>query len=339
MKTNLTEKLTLFGVIFCLLFAGFFAINARRTAGATATPPFLWLDSPLNGSTVSGTTVNVSGWALDNDQQIETAISKVEILVDGAKVGNATYGNQRDDVCIVYPNRVGCPNVGFKYAWDTTTLSNGQYTLSIIATDSDTPPHILQKDFTITVNNTLVPTVSITAFPNPITYNSATILTYIIGGGAATSCLFSDAGSGSVSGSDVTAGSHNITTSNLTATSKFTITCTGPGGASAPASVTVTVNTAQVVSPDGSLVLIDQTVYLITNGTRRAFPTPEVFFSYGYTFAQVTPAKSGDLALPEGPVMTLASTSHSDQSHIFISPPFPLTFIGNLGDRRHLPKL
>ena len=44
-------------------------------------------------------------------------------------------------------------------------------------------------------------------------------------------------------------------------------------------------------------------VYLIQNGIRRGFPTPEVFFSYGYKFSEVGRATSEDLALPEGEIV------------------------------------
>jgi hypothetical protein len=56
--------------------------------------------------------VTVSGWALDNTSAIGTAISSVQVKLDGVVVGTATYGVSRPDVCSLSSGRVGCPNVG-----------------------------------------------------------------------------------------------------------------------------------------------------------------------------------------------------------------------------------
>ena len=71
-------------------------------------PPVTYIDVPVAGSTVSGT-VTVSGWAIDNVTAVGTAISSLQVLVDGNIAGNATYGVSRPDVCAVYPSRPGCP--------------------------------------------------------------------------------------------------------------------------------------------------------------------------------------------------------------------------------------
>jgi hypothetical protein len=76
-----------------------------------AMPPTVFIDAPTQGSTVSGI-VNVSGWAVDNAFAVGTAISIVQVQVDGTVVGTATYGLSRPDVCAVYPGRPRCPNVG-----------------------------------------------------------------------------------------------------------------------------------------------------------------------------------------------------------------------------------
>jgi hypothetical protein len=153
-NSQILRKAAMIAVLLCAFF-GLSRINA--TKAATAFTPSAFLDLPVSGATVSGAAVNVEGWALDNIGQIETAISKVEVYVDGTKIGNATYGIPRPDVCKVYPNRVGCPNVGFQYTWDTTVLSNGQHFLSIFVTDNDATPHLLQLNWTngfaVTVSN------------------------------------------------------------------------------------------------------------------------------------------------------------------------------------------
>lgn len=56
-------------------------------------------------------------------------------------------------------------------------------------------------------------------------------------------------------------------------------------------------------NPEGTLVLANQTVFLISNWMRQPFRSEAVFYSYGYKFEDVNQALPGDLALPEGPVM------------------------------------
>ena len=93
-------------------------------------PPTVFIDAPTSGATVSGI-VTVSGWAVDNAAAVGTAISNVQIKVDGTFVGTATYGLSRPDVCAVYPGRPGCPNVGYSYSLNTTTLSVGTHTITV----------------------------------------------------------------------------------------------------------------------------------------------------------------------------------------------------------------
>ncbi len=94
-------------------------------AVASSTHIGIGLSSTATLSAVSA----VGGWALDD----HSAISEVDVLVDGVQVGIATYGGVRTDVCAVYPGRAGCPLVGWNYVLDTTQLTNGAHTLGITA--------------------------------------------------------------------------------------------------------------------------------------------------------------------------------------------------------------
>lgn len=97
---------------------------------AAPDPMHLTIDTFASG-TLSGTG-NLFGWAVSDD----AAISAVAVWIDGAPFGNASYGDSRNDVCAIYQNRLGCPNVGWHLAVDTTKLSNGSHTVSAIATSS-----------------------------------------------------------------------------------------------------------------------------------------------------------------------------------------------------------
>ncbi|TSA44630.1 hypothetical protein D4R52_03945, partial [bacterium] len=63
------------------------------------------------------------------------------------------------------------------------------------------------------------------------------------------------------------------------------------------------VHQAVAASSDGYLVVDHGVVYFVSGSQRRPFRSPEVFYSQGYSFGQVSAATAGDLALAVGPVM------------------------------------
>ena len=84
--------------------------------------PFGYLDAPREGEIIAvGNVAIVGGWALD-----DTGISRVEIYIDGAKVGDATYGALREDVFNVFPG-YNNHNAGYNWEWDTSGYSIGEH--------------------------------------------------------------------------------------------------------------------------------------------------------------------------------------------------------------------
>ena len=115
----------------------FFLLLPVVCAGASSTTsPFIYIDSIASGATISGTT-SIAGWAIDSNTSVGPAINTVQIQVDGSVVGTATYGQSRIDVCVAYPGRAGCPNVGFTYQLNAASLSSGSHTVTAIATAAD----------------------------------------------------------------------------------------------------------------------------------------------------------------------------------------------------------
>jgi hypothetical protein len=143
-------------------------------------PPSVNIDVPAPGAVLSGT-VSMAGWAIDNTSAVGTAISSVPVFVDGVLVGTAAYGVNRSDVCAVYPERVGCPNVGFNFDLNTAALSPGAHTITVYAVDSDVPsPEVGSANVTVTVPATAgapsgPPSVNID-IPAPNTVVSGTVL-------------------------------------------------------------------------------------------------------------------------------------------------------------------
>lgn len=111
-----------------------------------AQPPSVNIDFPCESginalancpATISGA-VTIGGWAIDNVNISESAISTVTIYVDGIPIsGNVAHSQSRPDVCAAYPGRPDCPNVGFAFTWNTAAVANGSHTISVDVTDSD----------------------------------------------------------------------------------------------------------------------------------------------------------------------------------------------------------
>jgi hypothetical protein len=99
-------------------------LSERSFRVTHALPAKGFLDSPKKDQTISGT-YTVAGWFLDG-----SGVSKIEVIVDGVVVGEATYGHARLDVFNVLPEYKNS-QAGFKYSLDTTNLSEGQHNLII----------------------------------------------------------------------------------------------------------------------------------------------------------------------------------------------------------------
>jgi sugar lactone lactonase YvrE len=118
------------------------------TFTASPTAPSVYIDTPANNATLSGI-VGMGGWALENTAVAgPSAISSVTVFVDGAQVGTAAYGSPRADVCAAFPGRRGCPNVGWTYSLNTSTLAAGTHVLKIVATDALGVSSFSQINFT-----------------------------------------------------------------------------------------------------------------------------------------------------------------------------------------------
>jgi len=136
-------------------------------------PPNVDITSPSANASVAGT-AQLTGWALDNASGPQTPLSKVEVFVDGAKVGDAQRNqavpNGVTNYCSQYPDQTGispgwdCPNFGWTYPWNTTAASNGDHLIRIVATDTDPTPGVTFVERHFTVNN--LPSVAAPAF-NP----------------------------------------------------------------------------------------------------------------------------------------------------------------------------
>ena len=112
------------------------ALNGQHTIQArgfnvanwtTANPIIFGTGNPNAQSPPLTGTQTIGGWAIDP----VSVIDSVAIAVDGVPLGNASYGGSRTDVCAVYPNSPGCPNVGWSFSLNTTLLADGSHNLAV----------------------------------------------------------------------------------------------------------------------------------------------------------------------------------------------------------------
>jgi len=113
----------------------------RASAGwlDTHLPPFGWLDAPAADAALSGA-ASVGGWALDNK-----GVTAVELVVDGALRVPLAYGDDRPDVCRVWPGYAGCSQVGFHGTLDTAGLSRCPHLLEVEARDADGNARVIAR--------------------------------------------------------------------------------------------------------------------------------------------------------------------------------------------------
>jgi beta-N-acetylglucosaminidase len=113
-----------------VLIASFFIIlilfnsNNNVLANAESILPMGYIDTPANGSVATGE-IPVNGWFLDAN-----GVSKLEILVDGKRMGEAQYGVSRPDVFMAFPEYQNA-NSGYKFSLNVKNLSNGNHKLTV----------------------------------------------------------------------------------------------------------------------------------------------------------------------------------------------------------------
>ena len=125
--------------------------QSGRAPGGDTTAPTVSLTAPTNNATVSGT-VTVSANASDNK-----GVVGVQFLLNGAALGT-------EDKTAAY-----------SVSWNTTTVTNGDYTLTAVARDA-ADNKTTSAPVTVTVDNT-APTVNITAPANNATVSGTVSLT------------------------------------------------------------------------------------------------------------------------------------------------------------------
>ena len=110
-------------------------VRTFTAANGTADVPFGAIDTPGSGEEVSGVIVNW-GWALTpSPGAIPTDGSTIDVVVDGAVVGQPTYNLFRPDIAALFPGYANTNGAVGYFVLDTRTLTNGIHSISWVVRD------------------------------------------------------------------------------------------------------------------------------------------------------------------------------------------------------------
>lgn len=103
------------------------AINVKP---ADRLAPIGTIETPDVRATLNNTATG-SGWALDN-----VGIARIDVLIDGQKVGEAIYGLSRPDIGAAWSSFPNAAHSGFSFSLDTTKFPTGDHTLAVRLLDA-----------------------------------------------------------------------------------------------------------------------------------------------------------------------------------------------------------
>lgn len=106
--------------------------GSGSTPRARNTAPVGTVDDPRPEATLRGI-ASVAGWALHPEDRF----LRLVVTVDAEEVAFNPVRFERHDVCRALGHARGCVNSGFRFAWDSATVANGEHALAVHATDRD----------------------------------------------------------------------------------------------------------------------------------------------------------------------------------------------------------
>src|SRR5262245_3206028 len=120
-------------------------------ASRAVAQPIGAMDTPTDGQTVSGI-VRVSGFVLD-----EFTIDRIDLLVDGVPVNQAEMNLPRIDVLNLFPVYANSPTAqpGFLTSFLASGYSNGQHSVAIRVTESDSQAQTIVAQVNVFVDNSI----------------------------------------------------------------------------------------------------------------------------------------------------------------------------------------
>jgi hypothetical protein len=123
-----------------LLLGSYATIAGLAAALDGSLPPFGALDAPAADAVLDGDGFAFHGWILDNK-----GVTAIRLLLDGVQIATAAWGQSRPDVCLVYPDYAGCPDVGYAGSASLSGVSTCSHLLEVEATDGDGNTRIVAR--------------------------------------------------------------------------------------------------------------------------------------------------------------------------------------------------
>jgi hypothetical protein len=107
------------------------SFSTTTAHAASPSYPSGWIDAPAADARLTGSTVTVSGWALDAGSTTTTGVDRVDLYVDGTYVSTATYGDARPDMAAAFGP--GFLSSGYHAPLDLSRLGGGAHQLEMRA--------------------------------------------------------------------------------------------------------------------------------------------------------------------------------------------------------------
>jgi hypothetical protein len=146
------------------LLDGSITIHAANSSSFT---PFGAIDTPGQGETVSGTSVNNWGWVLvRGTARAHPPFGTVTVFIDGKAVGTPSGWRERTDIVSLFPESIysGARNAVALFRFDSTAYANGVHTIFwIVRADNGLADGIGSRFFTI--QNASAPLTTASADP------------------------------------------------------------------------------------------------------------------------------------------------------------------------------
>ena len=145
--TQLADGAHTFGVTVTANDGTFSVASATfQVANFTSpSPTTISIDTPNTSSTAFKGTAFFGGWAVNPS----SAVTSVDVAVDGVPLGTAQYGSDRSDACAAVGALPGCPNIGWNIGVDTTYFANGAHALAVTATTAAGQSYTTTSSFTV----------------------------------------------------------------------------------------------------------------------------------------------------------------------------------------------
>jgi 4-amino-4-deoxy-L-arabinose transferase-like glycosyltransferase len=111
-------------------------------SGRCDAPSIAYLSAPLPSAHASGS-LKLAGWAFQDG----VGVARMDVLLDGAPVGQARYGLENTDVRSQWPasDDPNLPNVGFETVIDLAHVRPGRHELALRITGCDGRVRVLEK--------------------------------------------------------------------------------------------------------------------------------------------------------------------------------------------------